>query len=143
MSINLRHIGIVTKNLEKSLEFYRDILGFKIKTEALENKDFIDRILNLKDTALKTVKLVDPRGGIIELLHYDNPASRTIKMEINDLGLSHFALTVENLDDIYNMLKKSGANFISAPTLSPDNKAKVCFCYDPNGIAIELVKEII
>lgn len=143
MFANLRHVGIVTDNLEKSLEFYRDILGFKIKTEALENKDFIDRVLNLKNASLKTVKLVDQRGGIIELLHYDNPANKTIKREVNDLGLSHFALTVENLDDIYNMLKKSGANFISAPKFSPDKKAKVCFCYDPNGVAVELVEEII
>ena len=73
MPINLRHIGIVTKNLEKSLEFYRDLLGFKIKTEAFENKNFIDHILNLKNTSLKTVKLIDNNAGIIEFLSYDNP----------------------------------------------------------------------
>lgn len=142
MPINLRHIGIVTKNLEKSLEFYRDLLGFKIKTEAFENKNFIDHILNLKNTSLKTVKLIDNNAGIIEFLSYDNPKGKLIKREINDLGLSHFALTVQNLDDIYNKLKNNNIKFISKPTVSPDNKAKVCFCYDPNGVIIELVEQI-
>jgi len=142
MSINLRHIGIVTENLEKSLKFYRDILGFKIKIENFEDRNFIDHLLNLKESSLKTVKLVDEKGGVIELLYYDNPPSKKIKREVNDLGLSHFALTVENLDDIYGRLKNNNIEFISAPTLSSDNKIKVCFCYDPNGIAIELVEQI-
>lgn len=141
MSINLRHVGIVAENLEKSLEFYRDFLGFRIMTQATENKDFIDNILNLKDTSLKTIKLIDNNGGIIELLSYDNPKGKLIKREINDLGLSHFALTVHNLDDIYNKLKNKNVEFISMPTLSPDNKAKVCFCYDPSGVLIELVEQ--
>lgn len=143
MSITLRHIGIITDNLEKSLEFYKDFLGLEIKTEVLEDSDFIDKILKLKQSSLKTVKLADKKGGIVELLHYENPWGKKIKREINDLGLSHFALTVENLDNMYNKLKENNIDFISMPALSPDNKAKVCFCYDPNGIAIELVEEII
>jgi len=142
MSINLRHIGIVTENLEKSLKFYKDILGFKIKTESFEDRNFIDHILNLEKSSLKTMKLIDKKGGVIELLHYDNPPSKKNKRKINDSGLSHFALTVDNLDDIYSRLRNDNIEFVSAPILSPDNKAKVCFCYDPNGIAIELVEHV-
>lgn len=143
MSITLRHIGIVADNLEKSLKFYKDFLGLEIKTEVLEDSDFIDKILDLKQSSLKTVKLADKKGGIVELLCYKNPQGNKIEREVNDLGLSHFALTVENLDNMYNKLKENNIDFISAPALSPNNKAKVCFCYDPNGIAIELVEEII
>ena len=142
MSINLRHIGIVTENLEKSLKFYKDILGFKIKTESFEDRNFIDHILNLEKSSLKTMRLIDKKGGVIELLHYDNPPSKKNKRKINDSGLSHFALTVDNLDDIYSRLRNDNIEFVSAPILSPDNKAKVCFCYDPNGIAIELVEHV-
>ena len=142
MSINLRHIGIVTNNLENSLKFYKDILGFKIKMEGFEDRNFIDHILNLKKSSLMTVKLVDEKGGIIELLKYDNPRGKPIKREINDLGLSHFALTVDNLEDVYVKLKDNNIEFISSPTLSPDSKVKVCFCYDTDGIVIELVEHV-
>lgn len=142
MGIKLRHIGIVTKNLEESLKFYRDLLGFKIKSEDKEDTKFIDKILGLKESSMKTIKLSDASGGIIELLQYDNPQGKTTDREINDFGISHFALTVQNLDDIYNKLKNNNIEFISTPTLSPDNKAKVCFCYDPNGAFIELVEKI-
>src|SRR3989338_5077765 len=143
MSPNLRHIGIVTNNLENSLKFYRDILGFKVITEVFEDRNFIDKILNLKDSSLKTIKLSDNDGGIIELLCYNNPKSKPIERRINDIGLSHFALTVDNLENVYQQFNKRGVIFISEPTISPDKKAKVCFCYDPNGIVIELVEQLL
>lgn len=142
MFAHLRHIGIVTDNLGKSLWFYRDILGLEIKTEDMENGNFIDKILGLKQSSLKTVKVADKKGGIVELLYYENPRGKKIKREINDLGLSHFALTVENLDETCLKLKENKIDFISTPTLSPNGKAKVCFCYDPNGVAIELVEQL-
>ena len=29
-ALNVRHVGVVTKDLNKSLKFYRDVLGFKV-----------------------------------------------------------------------------------------------------------------
>ena len=50
MILNIRHTGIVVKNLEASLDFYTKKLGFSIKVQAEEGRDFIDSILNLDNS---------------------------------------------------------------------------------------------
>ena len=67
----VRHFGIVVSNLEKSLKFYRDLLGLKILTNMNESGEFIDNILSLNNIQVKTVKMESMGGGtLIELLEY-------------------------------------------------------------------------
>ena len=139
----IRHFGIVISNLDKSLHFYRDLLGLKIKREALEEGDFIDNISNLKDTKVKTIKMAADDGYLIELLYYkSHPRKPDRNKKICNIGASHPAFTVENLDYEYKRLKEEGIEFTTPPQISSDGKAKVTFCYDPDNVLIELVEEI-
>ena len=69
---NIRHTGIVVKNLQKSLKFFTQILGFKVLQQADETGKFIDKILNLNKAKLITVKLIAANSNIIELLDFEN-----------------------------------------------------------------------
>jgi catechol 2,3-dioxygenase-like lactoylglutathione lyase family enzyme len=140
----VRHFGIVTKDMGKSLHFYCDLLGLKIKKEMLEKGKFIDTILGLKNVKVRTVKMIAKEGStLIELLEYrSHKGKQRENYEIFDLGASHLAFTVDNLDKEYKRLKKAGVKFISAPRVSPDGKAKVAFCQDPNYVPVELVEEL-
>lgn len=139
---NIRHFGIVISDLEKSLHFYRDILGLKIKREMMEEGKFIDTILNLQNVRVKTIKMLADDGNLVELLWYESHPRETNKKEIYNIGASHVAFTVNDLDYEYERLKGEGIKFTCPPQLSPDGKAKVTFCYDPDGTPIELVEEI-
>jgi len=139
----VRHFGIVVSDIEKSLEFYKDMLGFKVKIDALEKGKFIDAILGLKDVKVRTVKMVADDGNLIELLSYQSHQGRKMEnKEIFDKGASHLAFSVNNLNQEYQKLKEKGIRFIAPPQISPNKKAKVVFCYDPDGVPIELVEEI-
>jgi len=144
MITQLRHVGVVVKNLELSLHFYKDLLGFKIRKEMEEEGPYIDTILGLKNVRLKTVKLMpSPGGGGVELLYYHFPGSaQRIPCAINERAITHFALTIENLDQEYERLAQKGVKFISPPQNSPDGGAKVVFCQDPDGNYIELTEEL-
>lgn len=140
---NIRHFGIVASDIEKSLHFYKNLLGFQIKIDALEQGDFIDTILGLKNAKVRTIKMLAPDGNLIELLSYQSHKGRKKKnKEIFDIGASHIAFTVENLDYEYKKLKKQGVKFNCPPQISPDGKAKVAFCYDPDDVPVELVEEL-
>ena len=69
---NIRHTGIVVKNLQRAIKFFTQILGFKVLKQADETGKFIDKILNLKKTKLITVKLSAPDGNVLELLRFGN-----------------------------------------------------------------------
>ena len=69
MIAGVRHFGIVVSNMERSLEFYRDLLGLKIERSMNESGSFLDNMLNLENVKVKTVKMSAPNGiTLIELL---------------------------------------------------------------------------
>jgi catechol 2,3-dioxygenase-like lactoylglutathione lyase family enzyme len=138
----LRHVGITVRSLQRAISFYRDILGLKIKREMLEEGEYIDSLSRLKKIRVKTVKMSADDGSLIELLCYESHAGKSFARKICDKGYSHVAFTVENIDYEYGRLKKMGIKFNCTPLVSPDKKAKVVFCRDPEGNLIELVEEL-
>ena len=137
---DIRHTGIVVVDLEASLSFYRDLLGFEIVKQMDESGEYIDNILSLENTRITTVKMSCPTGQMIELVKYhSHPAKKRI-CEIFKIGISHIAFTVDNLHEEYNKLKSRGVKFNSPPQLSSDGFAKVAFCRAPEGTWIELVE---
>jgi catechol 2,3-dioxygenase-like lactoylglutathione lyase family enzyme len=144
MITQLRHVGVVVKDLGVSLHFYKDLLGFKVRKEMEEECPYIDTILGLKNVRLKTVKLMPPPGGGgVELLYYYSPGSpQRVPCAIHERSITHFALTIEDLDQEYNRLTQQGVKFISSPQISPDGGVKIVFCQDPDGNYIELTEEL-
>ena len=115
----------------------------KIQKDALEEGKFIDSILNLKNVKVRTIKMSAEDNNLIELLWYkSHPKKPTKTKEICQIGISHPAFTVKNIDYEYKKLRKKGIKFHCPPQISPDGKAKVTFCQDPEGNYIELVEEL-
>ena len=137
---DIRHTGIVVANLEASLHFYRDLLGFQVAKQMEEAGDYIDNISSLRNVKVTTVKLTSPTMQMIELLKYHSHLAEQRERQICEIGISHIAFTVDDLDIEYKRLKGKGIQFNSPPQLSPDGYAKVTFCRSPEGTLIELVE---
>ena len=143
MPFNIRHTGIVVSDLEKSKNFYCNLLGFKVKKEMDEHGEFIDNFSDLTDVLVTTCKTTLENGDMVELLYYkSHPETPDMQRKITQIGCSHIALTVKNLDEVYDRLLSSGVEFNSPPQYSPDGKAKATFCKDPDGSLVELVEEL-
>lgn len=138
----IRHTGIVVSDLDKALYFYRDILGLEIQREMNETGEYIDNLSTLKGVRVKTIKMAAEDSNLIELLYYESHPRKPVNRDICDIGHSHIAFTVENLDNEYQRLKGKGIRFNCAPQVSQDGKAKVVFCRDPEGNFIELVEDL-
>ena len=137
---NVRHTGIVVIDLETSLYFYRDLLGFQIVKQMEETGDYIDNISSLRNVKVTTIKMTSSSGQMIELLKYHSHPAEQKTREISEIGISHIAFTVDDLNIEYGRLKDKGIQFNSPPQLSPDGYAKVTFCRAPEGTLIELVE---
>jgi catechol 2,3-dioxygenase-like lactoylglutathione lyase family enzyme len=138
----IRHSGIVVSDLDASLKFYRDLLGFKATKTLQEKGPYLNNILVLKEAAVTTVKMAADDGNQIELLFFGPDTKPAPNKKLDEVGLTHLAFTVSDLDSLYSRLVAEGVVFNSAPQLSPDGYAKVAFCQDPDGVFLELVEVV-
>lgn len=137
---NIRHTGIVVTHLDESLRFYEDLLGFRIIKKMEESGSYIDNMSALQGIRVTTIKMSSPDGQMVELLKYHSHPREAMLRDSCEVGISHIALTVENLDKEYERLTKEGIRFNASPQRTPDGYAKVTFCRAPEGTLIELVE---
>jgi catechol 2,3-dioxygenase-like lactoylglutathione lyase family enzyme len=133
----------VVNDLEKTRDFWINTLGFKLHIEAKEESPYIDELLAIKDPMLTTVKLIDSKGFIIELLKFENyQVENSWSGDLKTTGLTHIALTVDNLDELVDNLKMQNYQPLSEIKISPNKKVKVVFVKGPESIMLELVQEL-
>lgn len=139
----VRHIGLVVKDLEKSLKFWCEILGFSIENIMNEKGEYLDLMMGLQNVVVTTAKLSDKNGNLIELLYFKNYSDdNDLIKEPYSNGLTHIALTVDNLEKTIGKLQKLNLIKPNIPVISPDGKVKVVYARCIEGLLIEFVQEL-
>ena len=143
MILETRHVGIVVEDMERSLRFWRDVMGLEVAIDFREEGKFIDTVQSLKGVKLHMIKLRAPDGSVVELLkdesHSTPPPERN---ELCDRGIRHVAFTVADADASWRKLKAEGCELLSVPVTAPDGKARLFFTRDPEGNLLEIVQMI-
>jgi len=141
---NIRHVGLVVKNLSDSLKFYHEILGLKIQGKTEEEEEYISKLIGINNTKMKTLKLsADDSATRIELIEFLTPKSENRnKNNLNTYGFTHVAITVKNLDEIYKKLKNENIKCNTPPLITPNGTLKIIFCQDFDGNFLELTEEL-
>jgi len=138
------HTGITVSNLELSLAFWRDVLGFEFSHSAHQTGERSEQITGVKGAELKLAVLKTPSGHRIELLQYFAPADRrNVDLRPCDVGHVHVALTVDDLDAVLKKIAESGWRAAGEPqTLKqgPNAGKRVVYVRDPDGTTIEFMQ---
>ena len=138
------HTGITVSNLERSLAFWRDVLGFEFSHAAHQKGELAQEITGVKGAEIKLAVLKTPGGHKIELLEYLAPEDRKrVNLRACDVGSVHVALLVADLDAVLAQIAVSGWESAGKPqTLStgPNAGKRVVYVRDPDGTTIELMQ---
>jgi len=138
----LEHVGLSVVNLERSIRFYRDLLGMDVVvTEEQFEGPLFRQILGLP-TATGRVALVK-RGEVeFELFEFSQPVPKRADLHrpVSDNGITHFCLVVSDIDGLYQRLRRAGVHFHCPPL--DFGSAKATYGRDPDGNVFELVENI-
>lgn len=129
------HVGLCVSDLERSLAFWSDALGFREVARIEASGDESETLLQIPDVDVSAVFL-ERDGFRLELLHYRTPGHRGAgePRPMNALGLTHLSLRVDDLDATVAALEAAGARVLRAT-----RAARAVFVTDPDGTRIELV----
>jgi catechol 2,3-dioxygenase-like lactoylglutathione lyase family enzyme len=131
------HAGVCVGDLEATLTFYREVLGFRAleQLELKQHAAWLAPLMELQDVSLTAHVLVSPRGERIELLecHRPQPFGSRRLAPPNQLGLSHMTFAVTDLNHTAGLIGTLGgtdATFICA------DGERALACADPNGVTL-------
>jgi len=137
------HTSFSVSNLERSLAFYHDLLGFDIIhiRPNIINKYFRD-IIGMPDGVIKGAFLAIPgTTHRLELFEYVNPRGTPLDVLTNNPGSAHMCWYVDDLRTLYGELVAKEVRFRSPPIYldeGPNIGGWAVYMLDPDGITIEL-----
>jgi catechol 2,3-dioxygenase-like lactoylglutathione lyase family enzyme len=139
-------IGITVRDMNTSLQFYTEVLGFKKISDSEFAGAEYEKLAGLFGLRIRVARL-QLGDEIIELTDYLTAGGRSISEDArsNDLSFQHIAIVVSDMDKAYRQLRKSKVTFIStAPqTLPLSNTAaagiKAFYFLDPDRHNLELI----
>jgi glyoxylase I family protein len=142
--VSADHTGITVSNLERSLTFWRDVLGFDFSHTAHQTGALATEITGVEGAEIKLAVLKAPGGHKIELLEYLAPRDRKHGgLTPCDVGSVHVALLVDNLKAILKNIATSGWTAAGEPQLlkaGPNAGKRVVYVRDPDGTTIEFME---
>lgn len=142
MAVALRHVGIVVSNMEQAVNIYENLFGCEVVKMLSEVKgSYISQLVGIPGVLMKIVILKTKDNNRIELIEYLNTTGKKrLPVFSNDIGASHFAITVADIDKLYDKSKVYPINFISPPLLSPDGYVKVAYAIIMEECLVEIVE---
>jgi catechol 2,3-dioxygenase-like lactoylglutathione lyase family enzyme len=142
--ISADHTGITVSNLERSLAFWRDVIGFEFSHTAHQKGELAQEITGVKGAEIKLAVLKTPCGHKIELLEYLAPADRKrANLRSCDVGSVHVALLVDDLNAALDRIAVLGWKTAGQPqilTKGPNAGKRVVYVRDPDGTTIEFMQ---
>lgn len=140
--LRVGHLGICVRDLERSLRFWRDLLGFRPLTRLEARGPEVDRMLRLSGVDQETVFL--ERDGVrLALFAYRSPAPEGDgePRPMNRLGLAALMLRVDDLDGMLARFREAGVRILEdTRTEHATYRSKLVFVCDPDGTLVELIE---
>ena len=128
---NIHHGGLSVSNLERSLAFYRDVLGYELDTK-----------VSLPDGSMDIVHLTNGED-FIELFCPRNPDplpefAKEIGTDFRTLGTKHIAFVTDTPREMHAYLEEKKVDGLS-PIYENNPNYYYFFFKDPDGIILEVV----
>ncbi|MGH8094951.1 MAG: VOC family protein [Chthoniobacterales bacterium] len=137
------HTGITVISLERSLAFWRDVLGFELSHRPHQTGSLASEITGVAGAEI-SIAVVKAPGHKIELLEYSAPSDRQhLHPRPCDVGSVHVAFVVDKLDAVLERIAASGWQAAGKPqTLKagPNAGKRVVYVHDPDGTTIEFME---
>jgi len=138
------HTGFTVRSIERSLAFYRDLLGMEVVFQWNPQAAYLAELVGYPTVDMHAAILRVPGTDVfLELLEYRNIPEKTVDMSNGNIGNGHIAFNVDDVDAFYAELTQKGVKSVSppvTPTIGPNKGGRAVYMIDPDGFRVELIQ---
>jgi catechol 2,3-dioxygenase-like lactoylglutathione lyase family enzyme len=137
----LFHVGLTVKNLERSLEFYRDVAGMSAGGIFDGQSEEFDTLTNNPGARLRGVHL---KAGafMLQLLEYRAGGGSALDLHHNNVGSPHFCFYVPDVEAKYAEIQKRGDVKVTSGIVPIARDMRSFYTEDPDGVPVEFLQRI-
>jgi catechol 2,3-dioxygenase-like lactoylglutathione lyase family enzyme len=115
MFTRMDHAAISVQDMDKVIDFYRDVIGM----EKVFDREFDEQMARLIGVPGTRVRIVHMKlnNSVVELFDYHYPVGRAPRPDAqqSDYGLIHIGFMVEDFQATYQQLVERGVRFLANP----------------------------
>jgi catechol 2,3-dioxygenase-like lactoylglutathione lyase family enzyme len=142
-SSNLISVGSVVTDIEKSLDFYINVIGMKKVSEFDVDKEF-SKISGLADGVpihVNVLKLEDsPEANQWKIISFGKEAAHPLPKYIqDDTGMQFITIMVKSLEPFLKRIKKHNVKLLGDTPVPLGTDQHFVLVQDPDGTIIELI----
>jgi len=137
------HTSFTVSDLDRSIAFFSEVLGFEMVNRALRDPKLISSITGVPGADIEVAYIQGP-GHRLELIQYHGPSERSqVDSRPCDSGFAHVAYDVDDVDAAvaasapYQVLPIGEVTVIDK---GPNAGRKVVYLRDPDGVTIEYIE---
>ena len=140
----LDHVSVTSGELDRSLAFYCDLLGLRLRERGEAEGATEFEITGISEPSVRWADLELPHGQVLELLEFVEPRGRPVAPQPNDPGATHISLRVADIDAVHARLSAAGVPVRGEPVELTEpgawQGAKCFYASDPDGVTVELIQ---
>ena len=136
-SLRTHHVGITVTDLDRAVEFYRDVLGLDVLDRFSVSGEAFATGVDVEGATGRFAHL-DAGDARVELVEYEPEGEDRTGGELNQPGTKHLGLSVDDLDAVYDELPED-VETLSEPQTT-ESGASILFVRDPEGTLVELLE---
>ncbi|HEY8120338.1 MAG TPA: VOC family protein [Myxococcota bacterium] len=139
MRFTASHFGLCVRDLQRTLRFWSDGLGFAA-AERFDVGDEFGAALEVEGRVDCVSQFIRKDALAIELLAYRSPgAVGAPSARRNQLGLTHFSMYVDDVVAAAQHLVACGGKLLPS-THAENDVVELMFVEDPDGVRVELMR---
>ncbi|MFT6583670.1 MAG: catechol 2,3-dioxygenase-like lactoylglutathione lyase family enzyme [Alphaproteobacteria bacterium] len=143
--LSANHTSFTVSDLDRSVGFFCDALGFALLSKAPRDAAIIRKITGVDGADIIVAYVEGPGGHRIELIEYLAPADRRkVVSRPCDTGFAHLAYDVDDIDAALAASALHGFQPLGAPVAinkGPNTGARVVYLRDDDGVTVEFIEK--
>jgi catechol 2,3-dioxygenase-like lactoylglutathione lyase family enzyme len=138
------HVAVCVRSLDRALLFYRDLLGFRVEKDELQDTRTggLPHLYRDRHAQRRVVHLrygAGPTAPFLVLTEHPGDAISGEPIMLDQVGISHLSFTVPNVEELAKRLLAQGAQTCGPADAFKDASGRIrtVFFRDPDGILVQ------